>query len=82
MSAATSLFLQELSSDVEYELRAKNIYHFIQEERSNRDKIVVAVYENERWHPLLKTWGSVVGVHMHPVVDRFPLSDETGTYRR
>ena len=69
---------QSFPSDVEEELKAKNWTHFVCMEKSNVDSIVVKVYENESWHPILHTWGSVPGVHMGKVFDRPHLSDETG----
>jgi hypothetical protein len=68
----------DLPSDIEDELRAKSLTHFLLREESSKDCIVIEVYQNESWHPILQNWGSVVGVHLNAVLDRRPLTDETG----
>jgi hypothetical protein len=66
------------SEDVEDELRAKNLNHFVSRNVCNSNELVFTVYENERWHPILKSWGSVGGVHLSDVFDRRHLTDESG----
>eukprot|EP00601_Ochromonadales_sp_CCMP2298_P001983 CAMPEP_0173182890 /NCGR_PEP_ID=MMETSP1141-20130122/8094_1 /TAXON_ID=483371 /ORGANISM="non described non described, Strain CCMP2298" /LENGTH=811 /DNA_ID=CAMNT_0014106045 /DNA_START=28 /DNA_END=2460 /DNA_ORIENTATION=- len=68
----------DLPGDIEDELRAKSLSHFLLREESSKDCIVIEVYLNESWHPILQNWGSVVGVHLNAVLDRRPLTDETG----
>jgi len=76
---ATVITSSSLPSDIEDELRAKNLSHFLLRSESNPNSIVVEVYENQAWHPVLQTWGSVVGVHLNAVLDRSPYTDESGT---
>lgn len=68
-----------LPNDIEDELRAKNLSHFLLRNESKVDTIVIEVYENQAWHPVLQTWGAVVGVHLNAVLDRSPYTDESGT---
>jgi hypothetical protein len=68
-----------LPPDIEDELRAKHLTNFVLRSESKPDEIVIEVYENEAWHPMLHTWGNVIGVHLNAVLDRSPLTDETGT---
>lgn len=68
-----------LANDIEDELRAKNLSHFVLRKESKIEEIIVEVYENQSWHPVLQSWGSVVGVHLNAVLDRSPYTDESGT---
>jgi hypothetical protein len=70
----------KLSDAVRRAVKANNYQHFAAYESSSDDSIVMMIYENQRWHPVLTTqpWGSVVGVHLHHAVDRRPFTDETG----
>lgn len=68
-----------LANDIEDELRAKNLVHYVLRKESNVEEIIIEIYENQSWHPVLQTWGSVVGVHLNAVIDRSPYTDETGT---
>lgn len=68
-----------LPNEIEDELRAKNLSHFLLRSESKVDTIVIEVYENQAWHPVLQTWGAVVGVHLNAVLDRSPYTDESGT---
>lgn len=67
-----------LANDIEDELRAKNLSHFVLRKESTVEDIVIEVFENQSWHPVLQTWGSVVGVHLNAVLDRSPYTDESG----
>lgn len=67
-----------LSGDIEDELKAKNLSHFVSRNECNLDAITIRIYENERWHPILKQWGSVPCVHLNKLFDRSHLTDETG----
>ena len=67
------------ANEIEDELRAKNLSNFVLRKESKLTEIVVELYENESYHPVLQTWGSVVGVHLNALLDRSPLTDETGT---
>ncbi len=68
-----------LANDIEDELRAKNLSNFVLRKESKVEELYIEVYENQSWHPVLQTWGSVVGVHLNAVLDRSPFTDETGT---
>lgn len=68
-----------LANDIEDELKAKNLSHFVLRAESKVEELVIEVYENQSWHPILQSWGSVVGVHLNAVLDRSPYTDETGT---
>jgi hypothetical protein len=68
-----------LANEIEDELRAKNLSHFVLRKESKVEEIVIEIYENQSWHPVLQTWGSVVGVHLNAVLDRSPYTDESGT---
>jgi hypothetical protein len=68
-----------LANDIEDELRAKNLSSFVLRKESKVEELFIEVYENQSWHPVLQTWGSVVGVHLNAVLDRSPFTDETGT---
>ena len=74
-TVVTSVFTE----DVEDELKAKNLIHFVNRVESEENEICINVYENECWHPILHTWGSVEGVHLGKVFDRAHFTDETGS---
>lgn len=71
--------ISALAIDIEDELRAKNLANYVLRKESNVEEIIIEIYENQSWHPVLQTWGSVVGVHLNAVIDRSPYTDETGT---
>ncbi|RYH30632.1 hypothetical protein EON65_04495 [archaeon] len=61
------------------ELKAKNLYYFVVPEESSCNKITIEVYKNEKFRNLAGDWGSIVGVHIFPAVDRRPLTNEKGS---
>ena len=71
--------VSSLANDIEDELRAKSLSHFVLRQESTVEELVIEVYENQSWHPVLQTWGSVVGVHLNAVLDRSPFTDESGS---
>lgn len=72
---------RSLLSDVIFEeLSARNLLRFVNLQGSSNSTVIFEVYENERWNPLFKEWGNVVGLHLHPIVDRAPYTDVTNTY--
>ena len=68
-----------LANDIEDELKAKNLSYFVLRAESKVEELVIEVYENQSWHPVLQSWGSIVGVHLNAVLDRSPYTDESGT---
>eukprot|EP01031_Cornospumella_fuschlensis_P029512 gene29512-35620_t len=61
------------------ELKAKNLYYFVVPEESSCNKITIEVYKNEKYRNLAGDWGSIIGVHIFPAVDRRPLTNEKGS---
>ena len=39
------------------ELNLKGLYNFVLLEQSNNEKIILSVYENEKYRPVLLEWG-------------------------
>lgn len=69
-----------LSGDIEEDLKAKNLTHFVSRNECSLSEITIRIYENERWHPILKQWGSVPCVHLNKLFDRGHLTDESGNH--
>lgn len=68
-----------ISKETYEELLAKNLSAFVKINESSERCITIQVFQNEKWHPTLKTWGSVVGVHLNAVFDRSPWTNSDGT---
>ena len=60
------------------ELKAKNLFPFVCPTESKCNHLTIEVYENQKYRPVIRDWGSVMGVHLFPYSDRRPLTDETG----
>lgn len=73
-----SSYNMDLSADIIEELNARNLINYLIKNKSTKLNLFFEIYENESWHPILKSWGSVVGVHLNAIFDRSPLTDESG----
>ena len=51
----------QLSQDIIEELHARNLINYLVTDQSTKSKLLFEIFENESWHPILKSWGSVVG---------------------
>lgn len=69
---------EHLPFDLIEELKAKNLYWFVVPEESSCNQITIEVYKNEKYRRLAKEWGSILGVHLFPAVDRRPITNEKG----
>ena len=70
--------LEGLPFELIEELKAKNLYAFVSPTESTCNKIVLVIYENQKFRPVIGNWGSNVGVHIFPRVDRPQFSNEIG----
>ena len=70
----------KIPPDVDDEIRLRKLRPFIDYSLSYKEKIVMRCYENEKWHPLLNTWGSLPDIFLHKLVDRRSLTDFTNEY--
>ncbi len=61
------------------ELKAKNLFPFVNAEESTCNNLTIEVYENQKYRPVLREWGSVIGVHLFPPVDRKPHTNDNGS---
>lgn len=70
---------EKLPFDLTEELKAKNLSAFVNLEESSCNLISIIIYENQKYRPLIRDWGSIIGVHIFPAVDRRPYTNERGT---
>lgn len=68
-------------SDVRDELKSRKLWHVMDHKASTAEEICITVYENQKFRPFFKGWGSELGVHLSVYVDRAPFTDETGKIR-
>lgn len=69
-----------LSEKIVEALRNQGLYHFTLLEKSTNDTINLLVYENEKYRYVLREWGSAIGIHIFPPIDRRPLTDDKGKH--
>lgn len=74
----SSAFDEELSGGTISALKAAKLLPFVDKRRSSNSSIVLLVYENQKYRPVISEWGNAVGVHIFRVVDRAPYSDDFG----
>lgn len=70
--------MDHLPFQITEELKTKNLFPFIVPEESSNNKITFLIYENQKYRPVIGSWGNVIGVHLFPAVDRRPYSNEAG----
>jgi hypothetical protein len=68
------------SEEIKDELKSRGLLPYVLPEQSHSTTIVLEVYQNERWAPLLKSWGSIIGIHTNAMFDRAAYSDRTGNH--
>jgi hypothetical protein len=71
--------MERLPFQITEELKAKSLYVFIVPEESSCNKITLLIYENQKYRPIIGSWGNVIGVHIFPRVDCRPFTNEAGT---
>lgn len=71
---------EDLSEEVVEELRVKGLYSFVAFNQSSNNSITLSVYDNEKYRPIVREWGSAVGIHLFPPLDRKPLTDDMGKH--
>ncbi len=69
---------EHLPFDLVEELKAKNLYAFVIPGESSCNQITIEIYKNEKFRRLAGDWGSIIGVHIFPAVDRRPITNEKG----
>jgi hypothetical protein len=72
--------LDTLPFELVEELKARNLFPFVDPQESTCNNLTIEIYENQKYRPVLREWGSVVGVHLFPPVDRRPYTNDNGTY--
>lgn len=70
--------MDSLPFQISEELKTKNLFHFIIPTESSNNKITLLIYENQKYRPVIGSWGNVIGVHIFPSVDRRPFTNEAG----
>jgi hypothetical protein len=70
--------MERLPFQIVEELKTKSLYAFIVPEKSTCNKISLLIYENQKYRSIIGSWGSVIGVHLFPSIDRRPYSNEVG----
>ena len=71
---------EDLSEDVIESLRVKGLLNFVVFEQSSNTAITLMVYDNEKYRPIVREWGAVVGIHIFPPMDRKPFTDDLGKH--
>lgn len=77
----SSSSIHQLPESIEDEIKARNFSNIVLRDESSKDEIVIEVFQNEKWHPILKSWGSIEGIHLIKLFDRPPLTDDSGSNR-
>lgn len=71
---------EDLSDEIIEDLKIKGLLNFVVFEQSSNSAITVMVYDNEKYRPLVREWGSAVGIHIFPPLDRRPFTDDLGKH--
>ncbi len=71
---------EDLSEELIEDLRLKGLLSFVVIEQSSNSAITLLVYENEKYRPIVREWGSAVGIHILPPLDRRPFTDDLGNH--
>lgn len=71
---------EDLSEELIEDLRLKGLLSFVVIEHSSNSAITLLVYENEKYRPIVREWGSAVGIHILPPLDRRPFTDDLGNH--
>lgn len=66
-----------LSDSIKDLLRVSGMIHYLGMVESSDSRIAIEIYENEKWQPILKSWGNILGVHTN-AFDRSPFTDQHG----
>ena len=71
---------EDLSEELIEDLKLKGLLSFVVFEQSTNSAITLMVYDNEKYRPIVREWGSAVGIHIFPPLDRHPFSDDLGKH--
>jgi hypothetical protein len=71
---------EDLSEEILEDLKLKGLLSFVVFEQSSNSAITLMVYDNEKYRPIVREWGSAVGIHIFPPLDRRPFTDEPGKH--
>ena len=71
---------EDLSEELIEDLRLKGLLSFVVIDQSSNSAITLLVYENEKYRPIVREWGSAVGIHILPPLDRRPFTDDLGNH--
>jgi hypothetical protein len=58
-----------IPSHIDEELRLKNLRYFLSPS-STKEKLIFEVFENEKYHGVIKQWGKAEGVYLNRLTDR------------
>ena len=76
-AAVTVSHCDELSESVRDLLRVSGVLDYVGKSSSTDAKIAIEIYENERFQPILQSWGNITGIHMN-AFDRSPYTGKDG----
>ena len=71
---------EDLSDEIIEDLKIKGLLNFVVFEQSSNSAITVMVYDNEKYRPIVREWGSAIGIHIFPPLDRRPFTDDLGKH--
>lgn len=71
---------EDLSEELIEDLKVKGLHSFVVVEQSTNSAIKLLVYENEKYRSIVREWGSAVGIHILPPLDRRPFTDDLGKH--
>lgn len=71
---------EDLTEELLEDLKLKGLLSFVLFEQSTNSAITLLVYENEKYRPIVREWGSAVGIHILPPLDRRPFTDDLGKH--
>ena len=71
---------EDLSDELIEDLKAKGLLSFVLFEQSTNHAITLLIYDNEKYRPIVREWGSAVGIHIFPPIDRRPFTDDMGKH--
>jgi hypothetical protein len=69
---------EDISEEVIEDLKNKGLYPFVVRELSSNTAITISIFENEKYRPIVREWGSAIGIHLIPPFDRKPFTDDFG----